>query len=115
MQSSDGFTVTILNGASLSGAIDLGMYRLSRVVMPAAWTAADLTVQASHDGVTYSNLYDSANTEYLIKAAAAREIVVPNADFLGIRYLKLRSGTSGSAVNQGADRIITLVGTPSGR
>jgi len=104
---------TIANGASLSGACDLGNARLSAIYMPSSWTTADLTFQASADGVTYQDLYASDNAgndaEYLIGAGSARVITVPIADFAALRYLKVRSGTTGSAVAQGGARTITLL------
>lgn len=106
-------TATITNGTSLSTGIDLGTARLSRIVIPAAWTAANITFQASADGVTYADLYDASGTEYTITVGgASRSIIVPLADFVGIRYVKVRSGTTGSPVNQGADRALTLVLVP---
>lgn len=104
----------IANGASLSGAIDLGDQRLHRVAMPAAWTAAGLTFQASADGVTFNDLYNEAG-EYALTStvvAASRSIVVDQAIFYGIRYLKVRSGTAAAAVNQGGARTLTLVTVP---
>jgi hypothetical protein len=48
--------------------------------------------------------------EYTVTVGgAARSIKVPFDDLLGVRYLKVRSGTSGVPVNQTADRAITLV------
>jgi len=106
-------TATIASGASLSGACDLGNARLSAISMPSSWTTADLTFQASADGTTYQDLYASDNAgndaEYLIGAGSARVITVPIADFAALRYLKVRSGTTGSAVSQGGDRTITLI------
>lgn len=106
-------TATIENGASLSDAIDCSLGRLAHIEMPASWTTANLTLQASDalDG-TYNNLYDSFGTEYAIIAAASRSIIVPLADFLGVRYLKVRSGTAGTPVNQGAEREIVLTLAP---
>jgi hypothetical protein len=106
--------VTISNGTSLSAAVDLETTagigaRLARIDMPAAWTAANLTFQASTDGVTYNNLFDSSGGEYTVTAAANAAIIVPLADFIGIRFLKIRSGTSGTPVNQAADRTLQLV------
>ena len=102
-------TATIANGASLSDAVDLGDARAARIVMPASWTTANLTFQTSPDGSTWNNLYDSYDTEYTVKAAASRSILLPLVDFLSIRYLKVRSGTSGSAVNQGGARSLQIV------
>lgn len=105
-------TATVALGESLSGAVDCSAGRAARISMPAAWDTANLTFQASADGVTYNNLYDSSGTEYTVTAAASRSILLPLVDFISIRYLKIRSGTSGSAVNQTAARTITLVLVP---
>jgi phosphoglycerol transferase MdoB-like AlkP superfamily enzyme len=102
-------TATILSGASLSAAVFLGSGALARIDMPAAWTAATLTFQLSPDGVTYRNLYDASGVEYEVQASAAYSIAMPVADFQGAQYLKVRSGTAGVPVNQGADRLLTLI------
>jgi hypothetical protein len=106
-------TATIANGASLSGAVDLGAGAiLSGIQMPAAWTAAGLTFQVSADGVTYANKFDAYGSEYSVPSASATAsqfISLPPSDFLGVRYIKVRSGTAGSAVAQGAERLLTLV------
>tara|TARA_R110000823_G_scaffold10557_1_gene36771 strand:+ start:1183 stop:1548 length:366 start_codon:yes stop_codon:yes gene_type:complete len=88
---------------------DLGTSRLSRIVMPASWTTANLTVQTSYDGLTGNDLYDSSGDEYVITAAASRAIKVPLIDFISERFIKLRSGTTGSPVNQAADRTLYLI------
>jgi hypothetical protein len=79
--------------------------------MPAAWTAATLTFQVSYDGTTFVDLYDDTGTEIQWQAAASR-FIVPSApsQFFGIQALKVRSGTTGTPVNQGADRAIQVVG-----
>jgi hypothetical protein len=100
--------ISIANGASLSSAIDLGNTRLSYIVMPSAWTAANLTFQVSEDGVTYADLYNDSGTEYTVTAAASRTLRVTLPDWLAIRYLKVRSGTSASPVTQGAARTLQL-------
>lgn len=105
-------TVTIANGASLSGGVDLGTGRLVGIIMPASWTTAALTFQANADGgATYYDLYDDA-TERTISstgAAVSRFLALPISDWLGVRGIKVRSGTGALAVNQGAARTITLV------
>lgn len=108
-------TVTILSGASLSGALDIGPgHTLVAIRIPAAWTTAGLTFQCCEDGATFGNFYQ-AGAEYSIASAgvvAGGYISVSPGDFAGVRGLKVRSGTSGSPVNQGADRILTLVTLP---
>lgn len=105
-------TATIANAASVSADIDLGTARLGRIAMPAAWTAADLTLQTSHDNVTWNSLYDKDGVEYTLKAAAARSVLVPLSDMLSVRYLRIRSGTAALPVAQGAARVLTLVLVP---
>lgn len=104
-------TVTISSGTSLSAAVDMAGFTLVGIFMPAAWTAAGLTFQASTAFAgTFQNLYTASGTEYSVTTDASRHVIIPYADFLGVRFLKVRSGTSGAAVNQGADRTMTLWG-----
>ena len=104
-------TASIANATALSAAVDLGAQRLHRIVLPAAWTAGAISFQSSFDGSSWADLYD-ANGEVTLAAAvvaASRAIVVDAAAFLGIRYLKVRSGTTAAPVNQAAQRDLTLV------
>ena len=103
--------VTIANGASLSGAICLGDGVLCAIGMPAAWTAAALTFQVSDDGgVTWSELLDNNQAAVTVAApTAGNRINMFSTDFQSSVFLKVRSGTSASPVNQGAARVFTLV------
>lgn len=85
---------------------------LRRIVMPANWTAANLTFQTSEDGVTWSNLYDRTGVEYTVTAAASHAIQLPVADFAGVRNLIIRSGTSAAPVNQLNAPTLQLVQVP---
>lgn len=109
-------TVTIANGESLSGAIDLGSSSLAGILMPASWTAAGLSFAVSTSlAGTYVPLWNAIGSEYTVPSASAvasQFIVLPVADFLGIQYLRVRSGTAGSAVNQGGARSLTLITVP---
>lgn len=109
--------VTIANNAALSTAVRMAGNVIAAIHIPAAWTAAALTFQASlDDGVTWMDVYDDGGTELSIAAgsiptASTRAIV--NATILeklaGLAMFRLRSGTSAVPVNQGAQRVITLV------
>jgi hypothetical protein len=110
-QAVETLTCTIENGGSLSGAVDLGGRKLVAIDMPASWTAASLTFQASPDGATYDNMYDGA-TERSLTVAASYYSMLNIGDWIGVRYMKVRSGTSGTPVNQGGARTITLVVQP---
>lgn len=105
-------TATIPNGGSLSGAIDLGGTALVGIQMPSGWDAAALTFQASADGITFAELYDAAGNVRSLTTAASHSLYLVPSEWLGIRYLKVRSGTSGSPVNQTADRALTLISRP---
>jgi hypothetical protein len=104
------FPVLIANGTSLSAEVDLGANVLVGIAMPAAWTAASLTFQVSPDGgVTWLELQSiSAVISYTV--AAGQFIAVDPAALRGFNALKVRSGTSGTPVAQGADRTLTLIG-----
>lgn len=116
--------VAIANGAALSNEVDLGGHKVVAIQMPASWTAADLTLVArpgipdgragtSNDAL--QDVYDSADAEVVIEAAAARYIVLDGVEreaLDAIRVCKFRSGTTGVPVNQGAAREILLVTEP---
>lgn len=102
--------VTVANGQSLSPAVDLGNLRLCGLETPASIDGAtSLTFQASADGATYLNLYDATGTEKTITVSTSRRVLLAPADFYGIRWIKVRLGTSGTPVAATADRAITVV------
>ena len=103
----------IAASGSLSPAVRLppACY-LSAIIMPAAWTAANLTFQGSHEGSTYNDIYDEYGSELVVNAAAATHIVLQPAIWSGTRFLKIRSGTTGTPVNQAAARTIQLIVRP---
>jgi hypothetical protein len=104
-------TVVIENGGSLSGAVDLGGRKLVALILPDAWTAASLTFQGSVDGTNFFNVYDGP-TERQLTVAANYYSALNIADWVGFRWIKVRSGTAGSAVNQAAERTLTVVAQP---
>jgi hypothetical protein len=100
---------TIANGASLSGAISLRGGRLSAIQMPAAWTAANLTFQTSFDGATFADAYDDVGNELTVSATISRVLQLDPSKWVGVQYIKVRSGTSASPVAQGAARTLQLI------
>lgn len=106
--------ITILNGTALSAVVDFdAICRLTAIIMPAAWTAASITFQVSEDNVTFGDLRDDAHNEVTLTTPAAGEVIAFRNDlkrlFGHFRYVKIRSGTTGTPVNQGADRVMTLL------
>lgn len=107
-------TATIANGASLSDEIDMGGYNLLGIIMPAAWDAAAITFAASDaTGGTFVPVYDDAGAEISVTAAAGHAIGIATTLKAGslapFRFVKLRSGTAGAAVNQTAQRTLLVV------
>jgi hypothetical protein len=105
---SESEAVTILSGASLSAGLNLGGRIPTGIYMSAAWTAAEMTFQASPNGVTWYNVQTEA-AELSVVVAAGVYVALDVSRFYGVNWLKVRSGTSGAAVNQGADRALTLM------
>ena len=109
-------TVTISSGTSLSTEVDLEGYQLCAIEMPSAWDAAALTFQGSstssgtYKDIKANGLEVTEPGSNLTATAGVINAIDVNAMALApIRYLKIRSGTSGSAVNQTANRTLTLI------
>lgn len=101
---------TIASGASVSDAIDIGAAELVAISMPAAWTTASITFQNTVDDSTYQAVNDAAGSEVaVLLPVASKNIIFSFAGIKGFGKLKLVSGTAALAVNQGAERLITLV------
>ena len=106
--------VTIANGASLSGAVACDSRSLVGIIMPTAWTAAGLTFQAGGFNAAdlavsrFQNMHNAAG-ELTYPADASLYIAVDTIDFLGAQQIKVRSGTAGTPVAQGAARELYLV------
>lgn len=103
-------TVTISAAASQSGALQVDG-KFVGLIMPAAWSAAAITFLGSPDNVTYSPIYDDLGERTIISADAAinRMILFELADWLGVKFVKVRSGTAAAPVVQAADRVLTLL------
>lgn len=105
-------TVTIANAGTLSPEVDTTGRSLAAIIMPAAWTAAVLTFQGSNaSGGTFADVYDDQGNEVVVQAAASRAIGLDavSVALAPYRYLKIRSGTSASAVAQGASRDMQVI------
>ncbi len=92
---------TIIQDASLSDAVNLRGEVLVGVRMCAVWDAANLTFQVSMDNVTYLDAYSSAGAEHVVTVhVISSHIWVDPTNFAGYRWLKVRSGTTGTPVAQ---------------
>jgi len=102
----------IASGTSLTAAIPLGAKTLHGIAMPAAWDAAGLSFQVSADGGNTWLEMQSISAAVAVTAAAGEYIALDPAIWRGVNMIKVRSGTSASAVNQTADRTLSLIVKP---
>jgi len=103
--------VLIASGTALSNGALLGDHVLVGIQMSAAWSAASLTFQISYDlGASFHDLYDDSGSEVTLAPAApaGKYLQISPDPFGGIVLLKVRSGTTGTPVNQAADRNLIL-------
>lgn len=98
-----GLTATIDAAGTLSDAIQIGPWRHMGIVMPSVWATAAMTFAVCNkaDG-TFVPLYDDAGIEVSATVAASKATAL-NLAALSLapwNWVKLRSGTSASAVAQ---------------
>lgn len=97
-------TVTIDTGATgLSSAVDVSFMTPVAIIGSTDWDTGNLTFQCSYDNVTFGNMYNASGGEYTVTVPTTDGgdwITLDPADFAGINYIKLRSGTSGTPVQQ---------------
>lgn len=106
-------SVPIGQGASLSDAIDLRTARLMALWIPAGFSGALLTFQSSADGATFGELNDDTGASVSITIAAGTfAIITKPSQWLGVRWLKVRSGTSGAPSAQAAAATLALFALP---
>ena len=106
-------SVTIADGESLSNAVYIGG-QLLYVLLPAI-TSAAITFQISDDGVTYYDLKDddASGTETTLAASTGSIAYrLTGDDWKAVQYIKVRSGTAASPVNQADGDVIKLVHIP---
>ncbi len=89
----EGNDVTILNGQQTSSAIQCRGTSLVGVIVPAAWTIADITIQVSLDGKTFFDWrdYETGNPLIIVASAVNAAYRTLPVDFAGAEHLKLIS------------------------
>lgn len=99
-------SVTINAAASLSGALQVDRARWAFVQTPSGWDAAAVTMEGSVDGTTFASLRNMSGEQTTGSITGAA--VAGPFDIGGMKAIKVRSGTSGAAVNQG-DIVVVMV------
>lgn len=104
-------SVYIDAGGTVSTAIDMDIGRVIGVIIPAAFTPADLTFLVSADGDNYYPLYDYDVERSIVYVATGVERYVTTLfiDWMAVRALKIRSGLSSAPVIQDLARELKLV------
>lgn len=107
----DTLSVNIAAGAALSQAINVGQKVPCAIEIPSGWTGTGaLTFQVSDDNVTWFELLDNNGAAVTLAAtAASTRYNLFSTDFQSGCWFKVRSGTSGAAVNQTNAVTLTLV------
>lgn len=108
---------TILSGTSVSNSVTLQGLCLLGVAIPAAsgWTTAALNIEVSTDnGSTWLTPNDPTNVAAgsFPSPSAGNSYAVNLTDLLPYNMIRIRSGTTASPVNQGADRALTIIVRP---
>lgn len=110
-----GTVLTIPASGSVSPAIDLTSTCLLGFLAPAAWDTAALTLEVSNDGTTWASaLYDSLGTPagtwsgVVVNAAYAVDVLT----MFPFKFVRVRSGTTATPVNQTANRNFTMLTRP---
>lgn len=95
---------TIAAAGNLSPAINIGQKTLVGIVVPANWTTAGISFQASYDGgTTFGELLDQTATAIAVSSVtggAVAHIAFDPTKLKGVNCIKVRSGTSATPVTQ---------------
>ena len=96
---------------STSNTIDTTNRQVVGLQMPAAWTAASLSFDGSHDGTTFVPIHHGAGA-YVVTAAqgaaASLGVSLAKEAFAAWPYVRIRSGVIGAYVDQDAARTIKV-------
>lgn len=97
-------TAVILNGDQESNAIATGGMCLVGMILPSAFTGTAITFECSDaiDGI-FKPLYDNSNSLVSMTVAQGRAYAIDPANFQGISFLKIKSGSA-----EAAERVVTL-------
>jgi len=108
-------SAVIASGEALSGVVSTrgeydppATFQVIGLQFPSSWTAADVSFSVSADGSTFVPLFWNGN-EYVVGAAASTGVSLEPSALAGWPFVKVRSGTSGSPVNQAAERTVLVV------
>ncbi len=104
---------TIAKGESLSDGLDCSAGDIVRITVPQEYTSANLTFQVSTDGNFFNDLFLANGDEITVSAKANTAIVVREVWVKSIAFIKFRSGSRSSPVEQSVDcKFAVAIETP---
>ena len=95
--------IVIDSSETTSAEVDCRGMTLCGVYMPAAFTGTALSFEASADGTTFVSVEDGDGSAVSKTVSASKYIKLDPADFAGVRFIKVVSGSTESA-----ERTLTL-------
>ena len=99
---------TVSTAAQIGDTYDLRPRSVLAVRTAANFTTADLTFQASNDGVTYNAVKKAAGASVTLTSVAASDYrALDPADLFSAKYVKVVS----SVAQSGGDTVYLVVGT----
>ncbi len=100
------YVATIASGATTSGAVELPAgVSLLGLRMPSAFTGTAITLTESNSLTgTYQAVYDNTGSQLSFVVAASRTVTIDPSLTIGLRFIKLVSGSS-----EAADRTVKLI------
>src|SRR5579862_8527110 len=110
----DNISASIASGQSSSAEVDIGGKSLVGIQIPANWTTAGLSFQASIDGgTTWGEVTTVAGTPYAVGSLTGGTltyfVAIDPTTLRGAQAIRIRSGTQASPVNQANAVSLTLV------
>jgi hypothetical protein len=102
-------TATIAAGASLSDVADVRSGNAVMLLTPSAWDPANLSLQVSQDGITFSDLHDADGHEVHLPMGASRAFLMPPALLQPANYVRIRSGLAAHPIPQSSACTFSVV------
>lgn len=107
-------SVTIASGASVSQMVATQGEALVGIIMPSAWTAADIGYKSCITGraADLQQVYDSGGNPEKTVVVASHNIAIPQADTVFAPFIQILSVSTAddtTGVTQGADRTVVLL------
>lgn len=97
----------IANGATTSGTVQMGNYKLCGIGMPAALTGTTITIKkVSNDGTARTVQNGGTSVDQTITFGASDYAPLDPTDFLGVDQVQIVSSAT-----EGGERTFELVGT----